>query len=148
MIAKCMECGKKFDILWPHLWKYKRKGQWLCSYSCMRAYDRKEAEDMETKKDGTPKKRPGRKPQPAETPEANLMKEPAHAPEQPKKLIKLHKYTVTGIRTEEFGEFYFDQKFNSIDWRTIEGDEVSLSPIGWKNLMEEMPDILRALGVE
>ena len=40
MIAKCMECGKKFDILYPHLWKYKRNGRWLCSYGCMRAYDR------------------------------------------------------------------------------------------------------------
>ena len=157
MIAKCMECGKKFDILWPHLWKYKRKGQWLCSYGCMRAYDRKEAEDMENmKKDGTPKKKPGRKPAVVETPEDGFTKEELNQikegkiplTEPQKKLIKLHKYTVTGIRTEDFGEFYFDQKFNSIDWRTIEGDEVSLSPIGWKNLMEEMPDILRALGVE
>ena len=48
---------------------------------------------------------------------------------------------------ENFGEFYYDQKFNSIDWRTEEGDEISLPPIGWKNLMQEMPDILKALGV-
>ena len=64
-------------------------------------------------------------------------------PEEPKKT-----YKITGIRTEEFGEFYYDRKYNSIDWRTEDGDEVSLSPIGWKNLMEELPDILAALGVE
>ena len=158
MMTTCLECGKRFYVLYPNLYRYKRKDRYLCSYSCMRAYDRKEAEDMENmKKDGTPRKKTGPKPKNGiaqvkvdgalliETPEAEKI-EIVETPEKPKKPVKA--YTVTGIRTEEFGEFYFDQKFNSIDWRTIEGDEVSLSPIGWKNLMEEMPDILRALGVE
>ena len=80
-----------------------------------------------------------------ETPEANKI-EIVETPEKPKKPVK--EYKVTGIRTEEFGEFYYDKKFNSIDWRTEEGDEVSLSPLGWQNLAEELPDILAALGVE
>jgi len=80
-----------------------------------------------------------------ETPEAEKV-QIVETPEKPKKQEK--KYTVTGIRTEQFGEFYYDKKFESIDWRTVEGDEVSLSPLGWKNLMEELPDILDALGVE
>jgi len=80
-----------------------------------------------------------------ETPEAEKV-QIVETPEKPKKQEK--KYTVTGIRTEQFGEFYYDKKFESIDWRTVEGDEVSLSPLGWKNLMEELPDIMAALGVE
>ena len=80
-----------------------------------------------------------------ETPEAEKV-QIVETPEKPKKPAK--SYTVTGIRTEQFGEFYYDKKFESIDWRTIEGDEVSLSPLGWKNLMEELPDIMAALGVE
>ena len=79
-----------------------------------------------------------------ETPEAGKV-EVVETPEKPKAPVKA--YTVTGIRVENFGEFYYDRKFNSIDWRTEEGDEISLPPIGWKNLMQEMPDILKALGV-
>ena len=58
------------------------------------------------------------------------------------------KYEVSAIRVENMGEFYYDIKYNSIDWRTEAGDEVSLSPTGWKNLAEELPDILAALGAK
>lgn len=57
-------------------------------------------------------------------------------------------YDVTAIRSQEFGEFYYDHKFHCIDWRTEGGDEISLSPQGWKNLIEELPHILRVLGVD
>ena len=138
---------------------------------------RKEAKKMynKLKKDGTPAKKSGPKPKKVEIPEPvsggpwEKMETPegdielysgpdlvstvpaddfeiVETPEQPKATVKAYK--VTGIRTENFGEFYYDRKFNSIDWRTEEGDEVSLPPIGWKNLMQEMPDILKALGVE
>lgn len=56
-------------------------------------------------------------------------------------------YTVTGIRTN-YGEFHYDHKHNSIDWWTDEGDEIGMGPIAWKNLSDELPDILRALGVK
>jgi hypothetical protein len=68
---------------------------------------------------------------------------PVETQEKPRK-----KYEVTGIRTDNFGEFYFDKKFNSIDWRTEEGDEIGMSPLGWKNLINELPDIMRELGVD
>ena len=48
MITRCPVCGKKFDVLWPELWRYKREKRFLCSWSCLRKYDRKEAEDMKT----------------------------------------------------------------------------------------------------
>ena len=124
---------------------------------------RKEAKKMEKmKKDGTPAKKPGPKKKDGiaqvkvdgalriETPEADMI-EIVETPEKPKKTanytINFNGYIVTGIRVPNFGEFYYDQKFNNIDWRTEEGDEISLPPIGWKNLMQEMPDILKALGV-
>lgn len=57
-------------------------------------------------------------------------------------------YDVTAIRRDELGEFYHDMKFNCVDWRTPAGDEVSLSPAGWRQLRDELPMILKILGVE
>lgn len=36
MIQNCPMCGKAFDVLWPHLWAYKKGSQFLCSWSCLR----------------------------------------------------------------------------------------------------------------
>ena len=41
MIQNCPVCGKGFEILWPHLWAYKRSGQFLCSWGCLRESERK-----------------------------------------------------------------------------------------------------------
>jgi hypothetical protein len=60
---------------------------------------------------------------------------------------RMKRYSVTAIRYPEIGEFYYDQKFNQIDWRTAEGDEVSMSPTGWKLLLQDLPEIFEALGV-
>ena len=57
-------------------------------------------------------------------------------------------YEVSAIRRDELGEFYHDTKFNCVDWRTPAGDEVSLSPAGWRQLRDELPTILKILGVE
>ena len=174
MMSVCPICGKYHCIHWPEHWVYRRGQTYYCSAMCMdvdivrdmnllkqvRAdrKKRKEAKKMEKmKKDGTPAKKPGPKKKDGiaqvkvdgalriETPEANKI-EIVETPEKPKQPVKAYK--VTGIRTENFGDFYFEQKFKSIDWRTEEGDEIGLPPIGWKNLMQEMPDILNALGVK
>ena len=131
---------------------------------------RRQAKMARMKKDGTPAKKPG--PKKIEIPEGNMTVVATKAPPQvptvkvdgPLKIEtpeagtitvndkppfeQKKAYKVTGIRTEQFGEFYFDKKFNSIDWRTEEGDEIGMSPQGWKNLAEELPDILHALGVD
>ena len=39
MVYKCAICGKEFDALWPDLYRYKRGGTFLCSWSCLRKYD-------------------------------------------------------------------------------------------------------------
>ena len=56
--------------------------------------------------------------------------------------------TTTAIRVEGLGEFYFDKKYNSIDWRTEGGDEVSLGPAWWRQLIDDLPRIMKKLGVE
>ena len=43
----CPECGKEMSVLWPHLWRYKRrnphtgKSWYFCSRKCLREFDNK-----------------------------------------------------------------------------------------------------------
>ena len=174
MITACAFCGRTIVAHWPEFWPYRRGEAYYCTQNCYdisltrdlnmlhdAARRRRESKMARMKKDGTPAKKPGRKPQQIETPEemiptvkvdgplkietpeAGTITVNGKPPFEPTKA-----YKVTGIRTEQFGEFYFDKKFNSIDWRTEEGDEIGMSPQGWKNLAEELPDILHALGVD
>ena len=55
---------------------------------------------------------------------------------------------ITAIRHQDLGEFYYDKEYNSIDWRNQCGDEVSLNPGRWKLLLEDLPKIMKLLGVE
>ena len=53
MIHKCVICGKEFEVLWSHLWRYKRRLDFCCSWKCLRRMDaeeeiRKEATNMKT----------------------------------------------------------------------------------------------------
>jgi hypothetical protein len=57
------------------------------------------------------------------------------------------KCTVTAFWVEGLGEFYYDKKYKSVDWRTEGGDEVSLGPAWWQQLAEDLPRILKKLGV-
>lgn len=98
-----------------------------------------------------------------ETPEAHNV-DIVETPEEPKQVIELHgidtdivamnkqcnfddRCTVSAIRVKDLGEFYYDKKFTSIDWRTPAGDEVSLGPAWWVQLSEDLPFILKKLGV-
>ena len=115
------------------------------------------------KKDGTPAKRPGPKPKP-ETPEgeielwsgpdlvAKVPVEDAETPEEPKvsevKPLTFDGMEISALRHQDLGEFYFDKKYNTIDWRTPEGDEVSLGPVWWKQLITDLPKIMKLLGVD
>lgn len=46
MIWNCPVCGKAFDVLWPHLWAYKKNSKFVCSWGCLRAYE-KEGKEMD-----------------------------------------------------------------------------------------------------
>ena len=56
--------------------------------------------------------------------------------------------TVSAIRVDGLGEFYHDKKYNSVDWRTDGGDEVSMAPWSWGQLADDLPRILKRLGVD
>ena len=86
----------------------------------------------------------------AETPEGfhNIRGVNDPKPEAPAKPVAFGDYEVTAIRDKELGEFYFDTKFNVIDWRTLDGDEVSMNATGWRNLADAIPKILGVLGVK
>ena len=69
--------------------------------------------------------------------------------EPPTRIIrKMFGFEVSAIRDEVFGEFYYDIKYNRIDWRSPEGEEVSLSPSAWQALSQKIPAVLNALGVK
>lgn len=189
MRQTCPVCGKAFWCDYPTQWAYKREKLYICSWGCIREYDRKEAEKVkgkviltrEQKEEALAINRSGgnqlaylkelgcsnpttswktikswaerekKKSEETERPAAQIAADarqvqPDGAKGKAKRPGKAYK--VTGIRTEEFGEFYYDRKYNSIDWRTEDGDEIGMSPQGWMNLMAELPDILQALGVE
>jgi hypothetical protein len=70
-------------------------------------------------------------------------------PENPTRVIrKMFGFEVSAIRDDVMGEFYYDIKFNRIDWRSPDGTEVSLSPTAWKTFSEKIPAVLNALGVK
>ena len=66
-----------------------------------------------------------------------------------KPVIKPHeKFTVTAVRHNQYGEFYRDFDHHCIDWRTPHGDEVSLEVQVWKAILNDLPEILKRLGVD
>jgi len=70
---------------------------------------------------------------------------PIETPEKPKIQPDV---TVSAIRHKKFGEFYRDFGHNCIDWRTPEGEEVSMSIQGVKELHGQFPELMKQLGVE
>lgn len=147
MITKCRICGKEFEVLYPELWRYVRAKRYLCSWKCLRLYDQKGSEDMYTKvkKDGTPAKKPGPAPKTITDPDVEAKLPEVDLITKPEDFGK--RTTVTAIRVDGLGEFYYDQKYKSIDWRTEGGDEVSMGPAWWMQLVEDLPKILEKLGV-
>ena len=111
------------------------------------------------KKDGTPAAKPGRKPAEVRTvekvpevkidgamkidgPEVELV---TKVPEKKPKICD--GFTVTAI-AGDLGEYYFDRKYRTIDFRNVGGDELSMTPEDWKQLAEEIPKMMKILGVE
>lgn len=67
MITNCPVCGKGFDILWPHLWRYKRGNSYLCSWKCLRLTDKTSERKKEEEVYKKPAKRVRMKPDDMET---------------------------------------------------------------------------------
>ena len=64
------------------------------------------------------------------------------------KLELVKGYTTTAIKKDGVGEFYYDKRTGTIDWRNEYGEEVSLLPADWERLAEEIPKMLKILGAE
>lgn len=152
------QCMDVYDVRTQHKLNGRGLGQKKKGKKTM------DKEYTKTKKDGSPAKKPGPKPKKIETPEGIDVKavkvegpviaetlegervlalKPVKAPTP----IKHTDFEVSAIRNS-LGEFYFDKKYDRIDWRTIGGEEVSLSPAGWREMIETMPDVMTILGVE
>ena len=74
---------------------------------------------------------------------------PDEEPKKPKKTVPLNYdgYTVRCIEGQ-YGKFYWDYEYNRLDWTSPEGEEVSLSPQGWRTFCTEvMPKVMAILGV-
>ena len=220
-MKKCPTCGKKFAVLYPQLWAYKRGTQngirFFCTWSCLRAVDKKGKKIMDNvenkktvrrdsielakellqeieegrnpvkymeslgyknpqqaymelkqrvrkidpqlgarfptrqtaKKTETPEQVPAVKVDGAiriETPEAFKVEVVETPEKQDYKLEKplekivgpchIDKFLITALKHPELGEFYYDKKFESVDWRTPEGDEVNMCPSAWNRRLE------------
>lgn len=176
----CDFCGRRWFAHWPEFWPYRYKDEIYCSENCricsatlikLGKGEKKLMSRM--KKDGTPAKKPGRKPTikldgelMIETPEAKnieVVETPettpptvkltgpirAETPEAPKQApLQYDGYTVCCIESKTFGRFYLDRDHNHLDWTTAEGEEVSFTPTGWKMFLEELPKVAAILGVE
>lgn len=57
-------------------------------------------------------------------------------------------WTTTAIRNDYLGVFYYDRKYNTVDWRHPAGEEISLPPADWNLLANALPEIMRTLGVD
>ena len=44
----CINCKKEFEVLWPDQWVYKRGSGFLCSWKCLREWDKRKEENMAT----------------------------------------------------------------------------------------------------
>ena len=57
-------------------------------------------------------------------------------------------FDVLSIRDPKSGDtFSYDRKHNMMEWRTEAGDEVSMTPVEWRELTEMLPDVMQVLGI-
>ena len=227
-MKKCTMCGKRFEVLWPEIWAYKRglgtNTSYFCSWECLRKYDKGREQDImlkdEQKRTAAEMALEGKNPLPylkqcgmsnptsawqtvrkwaeknwdpdvfedlpekcgdmKETAEARETVELVYDPEiaeeyrreqeqkkaneeaRAEELIKSlppvnvgteapdesEVWHTAAIRNNEWGTFYFDDKYRTIDWRHPGGEEISLPLADWKRLPELIPQILHVLGAE
>ena len=238
----CAVCGKEIEMLYPHMWRYKRGNKVMCSWSCLRKFDNgKEAKTKMTALTTEQKRKAcemaleGKNPLPylkqigaknqttawdtcrkwaekewdeeyvdqlplrfgqqkkaepviekdidkvyeaEEKAQVELVYDPSieeeyrreqaqkeakerEKAEAIKKVMDLpeikateHKqdrrslWTTSAIRNDYLGVFYYDAKYNTVDWRHPAGEEISLPPADWNLLANALPEIMRCLGVD
>ena len=183
MMFYCPFCGARRFTCWPEFWPWQYKNELFCSENCWicdstkKKLERKGFKKMaRMKKDGTPAKKPGRKPtikpdgelmietpeaknvEIVETPEAvkgpvsvdefcKIAGYPDEEPKKPKQPLTYEGFKVCCIENN-YGRFYWDCDHNHLDWTTGEGEEVSFTPQGWVTFCKYvMPKVMEILGV-
>ena len=74
-MKKCRVCGKKFDVIYPELWRYKDAKdtrvakKWYCSWKCLREDEKREEQKRREQKMARPRKIT----QPAEEKEPDIL---------------------------------------------------------------------------
>ena len=58
------------------------------------------------------------------------------------------RYKYNALEISGLGEFYFDKKHGQIDWRTVNGEEISMEPAMWKIFSREIIVMLQKLGAD
>lgn len=126
MQKKCSNCGKVFEILYPELWRYKNgtgytATEWFCRYNCMQEYRRREEEKKmaRPKKDGTPARKPDRKPRVEtaeklpELPKVELVEDPEILEEYRKEQEQKNEKDKLGLSyVQKFVEEYKKEQLN------------------------------------
>lgn len=126
MQKKCSNCGKVFEILYPELWRYKNgtgytATEWFCRYNCMQEYRRREEEKKmaRPKKDGTPARKPDRKPRVEtaeklpELPKVELVEDPEILEEYRKEQEQKNEKDKLGLSyVQKFAEEYRKEQMN------------------------------------
>ena len=187
MIMNCPVCGKLTCIHWPEHWVYRRGKTMYCSENCQFVAATKDLKLMNTvirrrinnmarlKKDGTPAKKPGPKPNKDKAQEGTLadamagMKDAAEtffgkcedmglkveAPAAPsvQKITLPAEYDGMVIREVEglFGRYRYTDIGSAqyIDYENSEGlDTLSMTVDQWRKFREEQQKAARILGVE
>ena len=175
-MRRCKACGKEFEVLWPELWRYRRKFEWFCSWSCYRKNE-KGVENMERiKKDGTPAMRPGRKPgtqkkEPEQKVELvydpDIAEEYRREQEQKKANEKSKEEAlkaqaeeqesrrpleVYAIKSRVLKDGYYKRNHNGegmyLYGLSVQQEQVGLMAANWKKLSEEILQALTQLNVQ
>lgn len=113
------------------------------------------AEPMKVKPDSKPAEPEKLGPEPApkvyemdvvEYPDAVELKPVKDEPKKPGTVpLQYEGFTVRAVEND-YGRFYFDSKFNLIDWTTPDGEEVTWSPECWLEIAWIIPKMLAVLG--
>ena len=148
MRRTCPVCGKLFFCDYPNLWVYKRYGEFICSYGCLRQFDREEASKMysKTRKDGTPARKPGPK-----KPEGNMT---VVATKVSPEVHNTYKAIINPLEVYSVKSRVLKANYRHDDGNMIfEGPALSMSTIlmtgkEWIQFADEIRTAVEQLGVE
>ena len=157
MEKKCAICKKKFDVLYPDLWRYKRGDggnirAWFCTYGCMRKYDKRKEEGKmaRPRKDGTPARKQQKK---TEIEVAEKLPEPekewtpaeeVHKKQEPEKIMGQDPLEIAAVYSRVLHDATF-KKINGGMCLVGLGYTIMMTAYQWFKFSEEILVAIRQL---